>query len=59
MDRIEAHLFGIAVILAGGFVMVGNAAGYPYDNVGVWGVAFGLGVSLVTLVAGLGTAPRD
>lgn len=59
MDRLRVQLFGIAVILAGGFIMVGHAAGYPYDNIGIWGLAFGLGINVLALLTGLDTESSD
>ena len=53
MDGTDVILFGIALILFGGFVMVGYAAGFdtsPYDSAGYFVAIAGLGVSLLGLV---------
>jgi hypothetical protein len=48
MDDTNLQLVGIAVVLAGGFVMVAEAAGsgWPDGSLGFWAVLLGLGVSV-------------
>jgi hypothetical protein len=53
MDETNVQLFGIAVILAGGFVMVASTQGrYPDDSLGYWAVLLSLGISFVALLRG-------
>jgi hypothetical protein len=49
MNDYALQSFGTAVILAGGVVVIGHTAGYPYGNVGFFGVAVGLAISLLGL----------
>jgi hypothetical protein len=48
-------LFGIAVILAGGFLVVGHTIGYPDGDVGFSGVVAGLAICLLGLVQQVAT----
>ena len=55
MRGLKLMLFGIAVILSVGFLVVAEAAaGYPYRGGLVWGLVLGLGLSFVGLLLGNG-----
>lgn len=50
MSGLKVMLFGIAVILFSGFIVVGQAAGYAYDSLLFWGMILGLAITFVGLM---------
>ncbi len=54
INKINIQLFGIAVILAGGFVLVAETTGvgWPDRYLGYWVVLLGLGISLISAFEG-------
>ncbi|WP_158413668.1 hypothetical protein [Haladaptatus cibarius] len=55
MDKTNVQLFGIALILAGGFVLLTETIGgflWLYESAGTWGILFGLVICFLALLRG-------